>query len=383
MELDKIRQLVQETVSKWQQDKASRLAAALSYYTIFSLPPLLLIAVAVAGFFLGRQAVRQQLIDQVSSLMGDAGAQAIGTMLDGAGWDAGASTLATVVGVATLVFGATGAFAQLQEALNTIWHVRLKQDLGLWGTVRSRLLSFSMVLIAALLLLLVLALSTALTAANTYLERLVPGLAMAAPFLDLILSFVVTTLLFAAIYKVLPDVEIAWGDVWIGAAATAFLFTVGKYLLGLYLGRSGASSAYGAAGALILILLWIYYSAHLLFLGAEFTQVYGRRYGSRIVPSDHAVRVTTSEQAKEGISHKEPLRAEVNAHQQPALPSPVASLERPALPPAGGKPVWPRAQPYLVTMLGFAAGWLLGGMYRARSDRSSRQNASSDPQQPG
>ena len=333
MDLGNAWELLRETFSEWQQDKASRLAAALSYYTIFSLPPLLLIAVAVAGFFLGRQAVRQELLEQISSVMGEAGAQAVGVMLDGAGWDTGASTLATIVGVATLLFGATGAFAQLQEALNTIWDVTPKPDIGLWGTVRSRLLSFSMVLVVAFLLLIALALSTALTAAGTYLETLLPGLVVLARILDLVLSFAVIALLFAAMYKVLPDVEIAWGDVWIGAAATAFLFTLGKYLLGLYLGRSGASSAYGAAGALILILLWIYYSAQILFLGAEFTQVYARRYGSRIVPAEHAVRVTAAARTHEGIPREETVQAAVEAQEAPSVTPPGTVTSVPALPP--------------------------------------------------
>jgi membrane protein len=376
MDLGNTWNLLQETFSEWQQDKASRLAAALSYYTIFSLPPLLLIAVAVAGFFLGRQAVRQELIEQISSVMGETGAQAIGVMLDGAGWDRGASTLATVAGVATLLFGATGAFAQLQEALNTIWDVTPKPDIGLWGTVRSRLLSFSMVLVVAFLLLVALALSTALTAAGTYLENLLPGLVVLARILDLVLSFAVVALLFGAIYKVLPDVEIAWADVWIGAAATAFLFTVGKYLLGLYLGRSGASSAYGAAGALILILLWIYYSAQILFLGAEFTQVYARRYGSRIVPAEHAVRVTATARARAGIPREEVVQAAVQVQQAPALTPPGTVSSAPALPPPEEQPERSRRRPYLLGILGFAAGLVLGTLYQAaRTDRSTNQDS--------
>ena len=357
--------LLKETFSEWQQDKASRLAAALSYYTIFSLPPLLLIAVAVAGFFLGRQAVRQELIAQVSSAIGEAGAQAIGVMLDGAGWDTGASTLATVVGVATLLFGATGAFAQLQEALDTIWDVAPRPDAGPWGMVRSRLLSFSMVLVVAFLLLIALALSTALSAADSYLETILPGLVVLARILNLVISFAVITLLFAAIYKVLPDVEIEWSDVWIGAAATAVLFTVGKYLLGLYLGRTGVSSAYGAAGALVLILLWIYYSAQILFLGAEFTQVYARRYGSRIVPAEHAVRVTAAARAQEGIPREEAIQAAVEAQQAPTVASPGSAAAAPALPAPAEKVDRSRRLPYVLGVLGFSTGLIVGALYQA------------------
>jgi membrane protein len=326
---------------------------------------LLLIAVAVAGFFLGRQAVRQELIAQVTSVIGEAGAQAIGVMLDGAGWDTGASTLATVVGVATLLFGATGAFAQLQEALDTIWDVAPKPDIGPWGMVRSRLLSFSMVLVVAFLLLIALALSTALSAADSYLETILPGLVVLARILNLVLSFAVITLLFAAIYKVLPDVEIEWSDVWIGAAATAGLFTAGKYLLGLYLGRTGASSAYGAAGALVLILLWIYYSAQILFLGAEFTQIYARRYGSRIVPAEHAVRITAAARAQEGIPREEAVHAAVEAQQAPTIGSPGSASAVPALPPPAQKVDRSRRLPYVLGVLGFSTGLILGALYQA------------------
>ncbi|MFN2289545.1 MAG: YihY/virulence factor BrkB family protein [Anaerolineae bacterium] len=361
MDPDSAWSLLKETFSEWQQDKASRLAAALSYYTIFSLPPLLLIAVAVAGFFLGRQAVRQELIAQISSIVGDAGAQAIGVMLDGAGWDTGASTLATIVGVATLLFGATGAFAQLQEALDTVWDVAPKPDIGPWGMVRSRLLSFSMILVVAFLLLIALALSTALSAAGTYLETLLPGLVVLARILNLVLSFAVITLLFAAIYKVLPDVEIDWSDVWIGAAATAVLFTVGKYLLSLYLARTSASSAYGAAGALILILLWIYYSAQILFLGAEFTQVYARRYGSRILPAEYAIRVTAAAQAHEGIPREEVMQAE----QAPTIAPNGTAPAAPAMPPPAEKVERSRRLPYVLGVLGFSTGLILGALYQA------------------
>jgi membrane protein len=212
-------------------------------------------------------------------------------MLDNAGWSQSAGVWATVLGVVTLLVGATGAFAQLQQTLNIIWEVTPRPDRGIWAMIKDRLLSFSMVLGIAFLLLVSLVISTALQALSGAIQGLVPDALLVGRILSFVLSFGVITLLFALIFKYLPDAEVSWGDVWVGAAVTALLFAIGKFLLGLYLGRSGAASAYGAAGALVLILLWIYYSAQILGLGAEFTQVYGRQFGSRIVPAENAMRV--------------------------------------------------------------------------------------------
>jgi membrane protein len=325
--------LLQETITRWQEDKASRLAAALSYYTIFSLPPLLLIIIAVAGFFLGRSAVRQQIVGQISSVMGDQGAQAIQVMLDNAGWSQGAGILATVIGVVTLLMGATGAFVQLQDALDTIWDVAPRPGGPILSTVKDRLLSFSMVLVIAFLLLVSLLVSAALSALGSYLQSMLPETLWLARLLSFVLSFGLITLLFALIYKYLPDAEIAWGDVWPGAAVTALLFVIGKFVLGLYLGSSSAASAYGVAGSLVLILLWIYYSSQILFLGAEFTQVYARRLGSRIVPAEDAVRLTARDRARQGIPRQEAVTAAVSAEERRELT---------AIPPVPGLAPTPR-----------------------------------------
>lgn len=279
---------LKETVSEWQEDNASRLAAALAYYTVFSLAPLLIIAIAVAGFFWSGQAAQGLVFDQIRGVLGANAAELVQTMIQNAG-NRGSGILGTVVGVVTLLLGATGVFAALQGALNEVWDVMPDPDTGFMSTITDRLLSFGMVLIIGFLLLVSLVLSAALSAVGQFVSGLSPGLQFVGQVVNFVVSFGVITLLFASIYKVLPDVEIDWGDVWIGAATTAFLFAVGKLLLGVYIGRASYGSVFGAAGSLVVILVWIYYSAQILFFGAEFTQVYARRHGSRIVPDADAV----------------------------------------------------------------------------------------------
>ena len=282
--------LLKETFSEWSKDKASRLAAALSYYTIFSVAPLLIIAVAVAGLVFGREAATHQLAAQAEGLLGAQGAEAIQTLLEHAG-RTGAGIVATVVGVGTLLLGASGAFAQLQDALNTIWEVKPKAGRGLKGMLRDRFLSFSLVLVIGFLLLVSLVISAALAALGKYLSEALPLSSAMIQGLNFAISFAATTFLFALIFKVLPDARIRWRDVWIGAAVTALLFSAGRLLIGLYLGRSSVGSAYGAAGSLVALLVWIYYSAQILLLGAEFTQVYASRFGRGMEPKPNAERV--------------------------------------------------------------------------------------------
>jgi membrane protein len=282
--------LVKETFSEWSKDKASRLAAALSYYTIFSVAPLLIIAVAVAGLVFGREEASRHLADETRDLLGPQGAEAIQTMLQNAG-KTGAGLLATVVGIGTLLLGASGAFAQLQDALNTIWEVKPKEGRGVRGMLRDRFLSFSLVLAIGFLLLVSLVLSAALAAVGKYLAGVLPVSSALMQALNFALSFAATTFLFALIFKVLPDVRIRWRDVWVGAAVTALLFSIGRFLIGLYLGRSSVSSAYGAAGSLVVVLVWVYYSAQILLLGAEFTQVYASKFGMGMTPKPNAERL--------------------------------------------------------------------------------------------
>lgn len=285
-----VKELFQETFSEWSKDKASRLAAALSYYTIFSVAPLLVIAIAVAGLVFGRKAATDQIVYEIRGLVGDQGAQVIQTILQNASKTT-SGILATVVGIATLLLGASGAFGQLQDSLNTIWEVKPKAGRGVKGVLRDRFLSFSMVLVIGFLLMVSLLLSALLSGLGKFLSDLLPMSSMVMQAINFGISFGVTTVLFALIFKVLPDAYVRWRDVWVGAAVTALLFSLGRFLIGLYLGRASVSSAYGAAGSLVVVLLWVYYSAQILFLGAEFTQVYAKKFGKAIVPKPNAERL--------------------------------------------------------------------------------------------
>jgi membrane protein len=282
--------LLKETFKEWQKDNALQLGASLSYYTIFSLAPMLLVVIAVAGLVYGREAVQGQLVGQLRGLVGEQGGQAIQTMVANAGLHGSGGVVATVIGILTILFGATGLFVALQDSLNRIWEVEAKPGLGLKGFIMNRIISFGMILGIGFLLLVSLVLSAAVEALGAWATGLI-GAEVLVKILTFVLAFAVETLLFAMIFKVLPDVKIAWKDVWIGAAVTALLFTLGKFLIGLYITHSSVASAFGAAGSVVILLLWVYYSSQILFLGAEFTQVYASHYGSRIVPDEHAVPV--------------------------------------------------------------------------------------------
>jgi membrane protein len=293
MHLRSVGELLKETFQEWNQDKASRLAAALAYYTIFSIAPLLMIAIAVAGAVFGEEAARGEIVTQIQDLVGEAGATVVQTALANVN-QTKTGIVGTSIGLATLLLGATGLFGEMQDALNTIWEVAPKSGQGIWVLIRRRLLSFSMVLGIGVLLLLSLFLSTALAAFSSFMNSWIPGLATGLSILNFVVSFSLMTLLFAMIYVILPDVKIAWKDVLVGAATTAFLFTIGRTLLSMYLGSAAVSSTFGAASSLAVLLVWIYYSAQVFFLGAEFTQVYARKYGSEIVPTKNAVSVAAN-----------------------------------------------------------------------------------------
>jgi membrane protein len=277
--------LLSETFVEWYEDRAPRLGAALAYYTVFALAPGLILIIALAGLLLGKEAAQDQIISQVQELAGEAGAQAVRAAI-GSARNAGASLLATGLGAITLLFGLWGVFGELQDALNTIWGVRTRPGRGVLGVIKQRFWSFTMVVGIGFLLLVSLAASAWLAALGKFFSGLLPLPAVVMETTNALLSFVVITFMFAVIYKLLPDVKIAWQNVWTGAAVTAVLFTIGKTLIGLYLGRSTVASVYGAAGSLIVILLWVYYSAQVVFFGAEFTKVYSRRF-------DAAVRAPT------------------------------------------------------------------------------------------
>jgi membrane protein len=282
--------MLKETAKKGMDDDVFSLGAALAYYTVFSLAPLLLIAISVAGLVYGRDAVQGRLVSEIQGVVGKQGAEAVQTML-AHDWRSGSGILPTVIGVVTILFGVSGVFGQLQSSLNKIWEVAPRPDRGIRGFLKVRFLSFGMVLGIGFLLLVSLVVSAALTAVSSYATGLLPGLSALFSVLSFIVSLVVVTLLFAMIFKYLPDARISWEDVWVGSAATALLFTIGKSLIGLYLGKSSVASTYGAAGSLVVLLLWVYYSSQLLFLGAELTQVYAKRYGQEIRPDRHAIRV--------------------------------------------------------------------------------------------
>lgn len=293
--------LATETFNDWMEDKALRLAAALAYYSIFSIAPLLVIAVSLAGLVFGPEAVRGQLDDQLQSVIGTQAAKAVQSMVQSAakteqGW------LGAITGFVILMVGASGVFGQLKDALNTIWEVRVKPSPGVAAFVRERLLSFGMVLVIGFLLLTSLALTTAIASLNKFLGSFlgIPEAAWAA--LAFALSFALVTVLFALIFKVLPDAKVRWRNVWVGAVVTAFLFEIGKFGLGYYLGRESTASTYGAAGSVVLLLLWVYYASCILLFGAEFTQVYAKATGHVIEPSRNAVPISIEQRAQEGLS---------------------------------------------------------------------------------
>ena len=277
--------------SEWMEDQAPTLGAALAYYTVFSLAPLLIIAIAIAGLVFGQEAAQGQIFDQLRGLLGEASGKAMQDMVQKANAQPATGLIATLTGVVMLLFGASGVFGQLQTSLNAIWDVQPKLGRGILGIIQDRILSFGFILVVGFLLLVSLLLTAGIALVAQWFGGMIPGMETLAQILNFVLSLALITMLFAMIFKFLPDAKIAWHDVWIGAFITAALFTMGKFALGLYLGKSGVDSSYGAAGSLIVLLLWVYYSSQILFFGAEFTQVYANRFGSHVAPADDAVSV--------------------------------------------------------------------------------------------
>lgn len=273
--------MLKEAAAEWSQDRAIRLAAALAYYSAFSIAPLLLIAISIAGAVFGEEAARGAVQGQLAGSIGTEAARGLESMIESAR-DSGSSGVMAAVGVVILLVSASGVFGQLQDALNTIWNVEPKKHGGVWGFLKNRFLSMAMVLGVGFLLLVSLILSAVVTGLTDTLERLLPVPGFVWQALSFLVSFGVVTVLFAMIFKFLPDANVRWRHVWIGATMTAVLFTLGKFLLALYLGRRDAASAFGAAGAFVLVLMWVYYSSLILLFGAEFTQVYARARGHRI-----------------------------------------------------------------------------------------------------
>lgn len=314
LSLKDIWDVLRASVTGWVDDKAPRLGAALSFYTVFALPPLFMIALFIASLVFNPETVRSDMFSEVGGLIGKKSAGAIESAM-AAQYQSHGGTFASWAAIVTLILTATGMFIELQDALNTIWKVEPKPGHGLKGFVRNRLMSFAMVLGIAFLLLVSLIVSAALAALSTFVNELIPGLGIISVIGSGLFSFVIITVLFALIFKFLPDVKIAWRDVLLGGAVTSFLFTLGKFLLGWYLGHSTTISAYGAAGSLVLILLWVYYSAQILFFGAEVTKSYAARFGKKPQPASYARWTSMPQPGKQLEDKSRP-------------PKPVAAIRR-------------------------------------------------------
>jgi membrane protein len=273
--------LVKATFSSWLDDYAPSMGAALAYYTMFSIAPLLLIVISTAGLVFGEEAVRGEIFGQLRGLMGDEGARAVQSLLESVS-SPEEGKAGTVIGTVLLLIGATTVLSELQDAFDRIWHVPTKdKDGGVWGVIRSRLLSFGMILGIGFLMMVSLVFSAAVAALGKWWGPLFSDLEIIAGVINFVFSFALATTVFAMLYKFMPRVKILWRDVWAGAAVTALLFTIGKSLIGLYIGKSAISSGFGAAGSLVVVLVWVYYSAQIFLLGVEFTKAYSLAHGSR------------------------------------------------------------------------------------------------------
>lgn len=286
--------LLKTSYAEWRDDKGSRLAAALAFYTLLSMAPLLVLAVSIVGLIFGAEAARGELTEKLHGLMGPQAAGGVETLLAAAS-SRKQGLLAAGLSIVVSFFGASGVFGELQDSFNTIWEVVPRPGRGVTGVEKDRIFSFAMVLGVALLLFLSLVVSTALSAVGGTVQgagqgtRIAPLLSIFWSAVNLVVSLGMATVLFAVVFKVLPDVHIPWRSVWVGGLATAVLFTIGKYLLGVYLGRASVASPYGAAGSVVVMILWVYYSSQILFFGAEFTQVYARDRGEHVTPTHKAV----------------------------------------------------------------------------------------------
>ena len=364
--------LLKDSVSDWMEDNALRLSAALAYYAIFSLAPLLLIAVGIAGFF-GQNMGESEIQKQMAPMVGAKVAEALAGLVKNA---SESSKGATIVGAVVLFIGASGVFGQLKDALNTIWEVKQKAGLGIKGFLKERLLSFGMVLVIGFLLLVSLVLSTALAGLNGWLEQTLGMPKFVSASLGFIVSLAVVTLLFGMIFRVLPDAKVEWRSVWIGAAVTALLFEIGKWGLSIWFGSGSATSTFGAAGSIPLLMLWVYYTSCILFFGAEFTQVYAAAMGHSIEPADNAECVTEEARAQQGL--------EPSKRQEPPQPAPPQVITVPVYQPAPA-PVFPssvaevpayfRDSPAASMLAALAGGFAVGLISRSFEGRSRKLSA--------
>lgn len=346
--LKEIFELLRDTAVDFGKDKCSLLAAALAYYTVFSIAPLLVIAVAVAGFVFSESAVQVLVMEQIEEFMGAQVASMIQSLIDSIS-SPGAGILATVISVVIALLGASGVFNQLKLALNTIWGIVPDPGRGLIGVVVTRTLSLSMVLGIGFLLLVSLVSSTIITFLGNYLLQLSPMFGAVLPRLEFVTSFLLMTFLFAIIFKALPDAKVAWRDVWLGAVVTAVLFSLGEYAIGLYISQGSVGSAYGAAGSLVVILVWIYYSAQILLFGAEFTKVYANKHGHKIIPRGNGMLVTVK-------------KYEV-------APEPAPLIEPMEMPETADPPRRQLQKQFATALIGLAVGLLLGFLASLRRNR--------------
>ncbi len=279
--LAQIWKLIKTAAQSWSDDYAPSMGAALSYYTLFSIAPLLLIVISIAGLVFGQDAARGEIFGQLNGFMGSEAAAAIQGLLESVNKPA-QGAFATIIGVILVLIGATSVFGELQDAMDRIWRAPARhQTSGIWGLLRARLLSFGMILSVGFLLMVSLVMEAMLSALSRWWSPLFTGWETMAQVINTVASFGLTMLAFAMIYKIMPRVKIDWRDVWIGAGVTAFLFTAGKFLIGFYIGRSGVVSGFGAASSIVIVLIWVYYSAQIFLVGAEFTWVYAHTFGSR------------------------------------------------------------------------------------------------------
>lgn len=314
--------LMKRTAGEWSEDKVPKMAAALAYYTAIAIAPLLIILIKVIGVVLGPRAAADQLRGQLAQFTDPQIASALQEAIQKAG-EPGSGTVATIISVIIALFGASGVFGELQDSLNTVWEVRPRADRGIMGIIRDRFLSMTMVLGSAFLLLVSMFVSSIITGVSgSLIAHTIGADGMSAKVIAFVIDFglstAVVTVLFAAIFRVLPDVKIAWKDVWLGAFVTALLFQIGKYGLSLYLAKASPASAYGVAGSIVAVLVWVYYSAQILYFGAEFTQVYANQYGTRIVPSANAEPLTEEMRRQAGVPHEQPKSIAAAAHASPA-----------------------------------------------------------------
>jgi membrane protein len=367
--------LVKEAASGWIDDAAPSMGAALAYYTVFSIAPLLLLLIALAGLFFGDEAARGEIVGQLGGMMGKEGASAIEGLLKSTS-DTGGGIIATIVSFVTLLIGATTVFGELQTDLDRIWKApKAARPEGIWGLIRTRILSFGLILGIGFVLIVSLALSTALAALGKWWSGAFGNWTILLQVVNFVVSFGVITAMFALVNKFMPSVPVQWRDVWIGSAVTALLFTIGKFLIGLYIGKSSIASGFGAAGSLIVVLVWVYYSTQIFLLGAEFTYVYAHREGSRVgqpEPTKGAGQNVPEKAPVQGSSpQREPAPQAARTQPQPAgvlayePPRPVVRDAREIAAAANAA----RAQAVIKLGTAMSLGWVVG--YLASSERAS------------